>query len=90
MQSADEKGEDMTRLVDCFEEHETQGDGPYRDVVTSCPYYEIAEGLLAALKAALPAIEYVVEDMPGFDGVPWDAVEVEVLAAIAQAEGETA
>jgi len=42
--------------------------------------------LLAALKSALPAIDYVAEDMPGYDGVPWETVAEETRAAIAQEE----
>jgi len=43
--------------------------------------------LLAALEAALPAIDYLADEMPGFDGVPWAIVADEARAAIAAVEG---
>ena len=39
-----------------------------------------------ALEEALPAIDYVADDMPGFDGVPWATVAEETRAAIAAIE----
>lgn len=41
----------MTNLVDCMEEHEIESHG-YDKSVASCPYYEIASDLLAALERA--------------------------------------
>jgi len=38
---------------------------------------------LEALEGALPAIDYVAEEMPGFDGVPWATVEDETRVIIA-------
>lgn len=37
---------------------------------------------LEALEVALPAIDYIVEDMPGFDGVSWEAVALQARDAV--------
>ena len=45
-----------------------------------------APDLLAALEAALPAVDYVADEMPGMDGVPRATVAEEARAAIAAAK----
>ena len=80
----------MTNLVDCMEEHEIESEG-YDKSVASCPYYEIASDLLAALERIQQRTDQGIKDadqhMFGTIG-SLRHIKTEVDAAIAAAKGE--